>query len=58
MPSRLPGAGYRLTVLELAVAMPATAATQVAAGHAREAAAHVDDDLSTVVRAMRSDSHR
>jgi 3-hydroxyisobutyrate dehydrogenase len=41
--------------LELAVAMPATAAaTQVAATeHAREAAAHVDDDLSAVVRAMR-----
>jgi 3-hydroxyisobutyrate dehydrogenase-like beta-hydroxyacid dehydrogenase len=41
--------------LELAVAMPATAAaTQVAAvEHAREAAAHVDDDLSAVVRAMR-----
>jgi len=41
--------------LELAVAMPATAAaTQVAAAeHAREAAAHVDDDLSVVVRAMR-----
>jgi 3-hydroxyisobutyrate dehydrogenase len=41
--------------LELAVAMPATAAaTQVAAAeHAREAAAHVDDDLSAVVRAMR-----
>jgi 3-hydroxyisobutyrate dehydrogenase len=40
--------------LELAVAMPATAAaTQVAATeHAREAAAHVDDDLSAVVRAM------
>jgi 3-hydroxyisobutyrate dehydrogenase len=43
--------------LELAVAMPATAAaTQVAAvEHAREAAAHVDDDLSAVVRAMRQD---
>jgi len=41
--------------LELGVAMPATAAaTQVAAAeHAREAAAHVDDDLSAVVRAMR-----
>jgi 3-hydroxyisobutyrate dehydrogenase-like beta-hydroxyacid dehydrogenase len=41
--------------LELAVAMPATAAaTQVAAAeHARETAAHVDDDLSAVVRAMR-----
>jgi len=41
--------------LELAVAMPATAAaTQVAATeHAREAAVHVDDDLSAVVRAMR-----
>jgi 3-hydroxyisobutyrate dehydrogenase-like beta-hydroxyacid dehydrogenase len=41
--------------LELAVAMPATAAAaQVAATeHAREAAAHVDDDLSAVVRAMR-----
>jgi len=41
--------------LELAVAMPATAAAmQVAADeHAREAAAHVDDDLSAVVRAMR-----
>src|SRR5205085_2744256 len=41
--------------LELAVAMPATAAAaQVAAAeHAREAAAHVDDDLSAVVRAMR-----
>jgi 3-hydroxyisobutyrate dehydrogenase-like beta-hydroxyacid dehydrogenase len=41
--------------LELAVAMPATAAaTQVAATeHAREAAAHMDDDLSAVVRAMR-----
>ncbi|HEV3063418.1 MAG TPA: NAD(P)-dependent oxidoreductase [Vicinamibacterales bacterium] len=40
--------------LELAVAMPATAAaSQVAAAeHAREAAAHVDDDLSAVVRAM------
>jgi 3-hydroxyisobutyrate dehydrogenase len=45
--------------LELAVAMPATAAaTQVAAAeHAREAAAHVDDDLSVVVRAMRQE-HR
>jgi 3-hydroxyisobutyrate dehydrogenase len=43
--------------LELAVAMPATAAaTQVAATeHARETAAHVDDDLSAVVRAMRQD---
>jgi 3-hydroxyisobutyrate dehydrogenase len=43
--------------LELAVAMPATAAaTQVAAAeHAREAAAHRDDDLSAVVRAMRQD---
>ena len=41
--------------LELAVAMPATAAAaQVAATErAREAAAHVDDDLSAVVRAMR-----
>jgi 3-hydroxyisobutyrate dehydrogenase-like beta-hydroxyacid dehydrogenase len=41
--------------LELAVAMPATAAAaQVAAAeHTREAAAHVDDDLSAVVRAMR-----
>jgi 3-hydroxyisobutyrate dehydrogenase len=41
--------------LELAVAMPATAAAaQVAATeHAREAAAHVDDDLSAVVRTMR-----
>jgi 3-hydroxyisobutyrate dehydrogenase-like beta-hydroxyacid dehydrogenase len=41
--------------LELAVAMPATAAaTQVAAvEHAREAAAHADDDMSAVVRAMR-----
>jgi 3-hydroxyisobutyrate dehydrogenase-like beta-hydroxyacid dehydrogenase len=41
--------------LELAVAMPATAAAaQVAAAeHARETAAHVDDDLSVVVRAMR-----
>jgi 3-hydroxyisobutyrate dehydrogenase-like beta-hydroxyacid dehydrogenase len=41
--------------LELAVAMPATAAAaQVAAAeHAREQAAHVDDDLSAVVRAMR-----
>jgi 3-hydroxyisobutyrate dehydrogenase-like beta-hydroxyacid dehydrogenase len=41
--------------LELAVAMPATAAAaQVAAAeHARETAAHVDDDLSAVVRAMR-----
>jgi 3-hydroxyisobutyrate dehydrogenase-like beta-hydroxyacid dehydrogenase len=41
--------------LELAVAMPATsAAAQVAATeHTREAAAHVDDDLSAVVRAMR-----
>jgi 3-hydroxyisobutyrate dehydrogenase len=40
--------------LELAVAMPATAAAaQVAAAeHTREAAAHVDDDLSAVVRAM------
>jgi 3-hydroxyisobutyrate dehydrogenase-like beta-hydroxyacid dehydrogenase len=41
--------------LELAVAMPATAAAaQVAATElAREAAAHVDDDLSAVVRTMR-----
>jgi 3-hydroxyisobutyrate dehydrogenase len=41
--------------LELAVAMPATAAAaQVAAAeHARETAAHVDNDLSVVVRAMR-----
>jgi 3-hydroxyisobutyrate dehydrogenase-like beta-hydroxyacid dehydrogenase len=41
--------------LELAVAMPATAAAaQVAATeYAREAAAHVDDDLSAVVRSMR-----
>ena len=41
--------------LELAVPMPATAAaTQVAAvEHAREAAAHTDDDMSAVVRAMR-----
>jgi 3-hydroxyisobutyrate dehydrogenase-like beta-hydroxyacid dehydrogenase len=41
--------------LELAIAMPATAAAaQVAAAeHAREAAAHADDDLSAVVRAMR-----
>jgi 3-hydroxyisobutyrate dehydrogenase-like beta-hydroxyacid dehydrogenase len=41
--------------LELAVAMPATsAAAQVAAAeHARETAAHVDDDFSAVVRAMR-----
>jgi len=41
--------------LELAVAMPATAAAaQVAAAeHTRETAAHVDDDLSAVVRAMR-----
>jgi 3-hydroxyisobutyrate dehydrogenase-like beta-hydroxyacid dehydrogenase len=41
--------------LELAVAMPATAAAaQVAsAERAREAAAHVDDDLSAVVRTMR-----
>jgi 3-hydroxyisobutyrate dehydrogenase-like beta-hydroxyacid dehydrogenase len=41
--------------LELAVAMPATAAAaQVAAAeHARERAAHTDDDLSAVVRAMR-----
>ena len=41
--------------LELAVAMPATAAAaQVAAAeHAREAAAHVDDDLSAVVGTMR-----
>jgi 3-hydroxyisobutyrate dehydrogenase-like beta-hydroxyacid dehydrogenase len=41
--------------LELGVAMPATAAAaQVAAAeHTREAAAHVDDDLSAVVRAMR-----
>jgi 3-hydroxyisobutyrate dehydrogenase len=40
--------------LELAVAMPATAAaTQVAAAeHARETAAHADDDLSVIVRAM------
>ncbi|MCU1384720.1 MAG: hypothetical protein JWL71_3417 [Acidobacteria bacterium] len=45
------------SALELAVAMPATAAaTQVAAAeHAREQAAHVDEDLSAVVRAMRSD---
>jgi 3-hydroxyisobutyrate dehydrogenase-like beta-hydroxyacid dehydrogenase len=41
--------------LELAVAMPATAAAaQVAATeHAHETAAHVDDDLSAVVRTMR-----
>jgi len=41
--------------VELAVAMPATAAaTQVAAAeHARETVAHVDDDFSAVVRAMR-----
>jgi 3-hydroxyisobutyrate dehydrogenase-like beta-hydroxyacid dehydrogenase len=41
--------------LELAVGMPATAAAaQVAATeHAREAAAHLDDDLSAVVRTMR-----
>jgi 3-hydroxyisobutyrate dehydrogenase-like beta-hydroxyacid dehydrogenase len=41
--------------LELVVAMPATAAaTQVAATeHAREVAAHEEDDLSVVVRAMR-----
>jgi 3-hydroxyisobutyrate dehydrogenase-like beta-hydroxyacid dehydrogenase len=41
--------------LELAVAMPATAAAaEVAATeHAREAAAHIDDDVSVVVRTMR-----
>ena len=41
--------------LELSVAMPATAAAAqvVATEHAREAAAHVDDDLSAVVRTMR-----
>jgi 3-hydroxyisobutyrate dehydrogenase-like beta-hydroxyacid dehydrogenase len=41
--------------LELAIPMPATAAAaQVAATeHAREAAAHVDDDLSVIVRSMR-----
>jgi hypothetical protein len=41
--------------LELAVGMPATeAAAQVAAaGHSREQAAPVADDLSAVVRAMR-----
>jgi 3-hydroxyisobutyrate dehydrogenase len=42
--------------LELAVAMPATAAAaQVAAAeHAREAAAHLDEDFSVVVRTMRN----
>jgi 3-hydroxyisobutyrate dehydrogenase len=41
--------------LELAVAMPATAAAAhvAAAERAREAAAHVDDDFSAVVRTMR-----
>jgi 3-hydroxyisobutyrate dehydrogenase len=41
--------------LELAVAMPATAAAAqvAAAGRAREAAAQVEDDLSVVVRTMR-----
>ncbi len=41
--------------LELAVAMPATAAAAQAAAaeHVREESAHVDDDLSAIVRGMR-----